>query len=164
MTMAPALQRWLHDRHLEYDLIDHQPTRSALTTALACGIPSDRMAKAVVLRDGGDYVLAILPASNRIELADLSAQLGRRPHLATEPEVERLFSDCASGAVPPAGDCYGLEAIVDSSIERQPEVFFEAGDHATVVHMTGKAFAEMTGRAQHGSFSTAYDVSPRWRE
>lgn len=164
MTMAPALQRWLHDRHLAYDLIEHRPTRSALSTALICGIPGDRMAKAVVLRDGGDYVLAILPASSRIELAELSAQFGRRPHLATEPEVERLFSDCASGAVPPAGDCYGLEAIVDTSIDRQPEIFFEAGDHATVVHMSGEAFAQLTDRAQHCAFSASYDDSPRWRE
>jgi Ala-tRNA(Pro) deacylase len=43
--------------------------------------------------------------------------------------------------------------IVDDSIEEQPEVYFEAGDHATLIHMSHAQFATLTATARHGRFS-----------
>lgn len=45
--------------------------------------------------------------------------------LADEGELGRLFRDCAPGAVPPIGECYGLDVIMDDSIQEQPEVYLE---------------------------------------
>ena len=106
------------------------------------------VAKAVVLRDEYGYVLTILPASHHIRLDDLRMQLGLDVNLAAEYEIEELFDDGVPGAIPPVGECYGLDTVVDDSIEEQPEVYLEGGDHATLVHMTHAQFA-----ARHGSFS-----------
>ena len=73
------------------------------------GFQADRVAKAVVLRDEYGYVLAILPASHHIRLQDLRMQLGLDVDLAAEYEIEELFDDCVPGAIPPVGECYGLE-------------------------------------------------------
>ena len=35
----------------------------------------------------------------------------------------------------------------------QPEVFFEAGDHQQLVHMSGDQFADLMAGAEHGRFS-----------
>jgi Ala-tRNA(Pro) deacylase len=64
-----------------------------------------------------------------------------------------LFDDCLPGAIPPAGECYGLDTMVDDSIEDQPEVYLEAGDHETLVHMSHAQFASLTATARHGCFS-----------
>jgi Ala-tRNA(Pro) deacylase len=118
-----------------------------------CHIPGDRLAKAVVLRQNGGYMLAVLPASHYIRLADLQEQVGRDVDLADEQDIGLLFGDCAQGAVPPIGECYGLDVIVDESIEAQPDVYLEAGDHATLVHMDRAQFARLMAGAQHGRFS-----------
>jgi len=73
--------------------------------------------------------------------------------LASEHEVAELFQDCARGAIPAVGECYGLDVVVDASIDEQLDVYFEGGDHATLVHMTGAQFAGLTATARHGSFS-----------
>jgi len=106
-----------------------------------------------VLRRDGGYMLAILPASHHIRLADLTTQIGEDLDLADEQEIDLLFRDCASGAVPPLGDCYGLDVIVDDSIQEQPDVYLEGGDHATLVHMEQAQFARLTAEARHGRFS-----------
>jgi hypothetical protein len=80
-------------------------------------------------------------------------QLGLDVDLATEHEIEELFQDCVLGAIPPVGECYGLDTVVDDSIEDQPEVYLEGGDHATLVHMSHAQFASLTATARHGSFS-----------
>jgi Ala-tRNA(Pro) deacylase len=153
MTIALTLERYLDAKSVKYDVIAHQPTNSSGETAEVCHIPGDRLAKGVLLRDEVGYALAVLPASHHIRLSELRRQFGDDVDLATEGEIEDLFQDCVRGAIPAIGECYGLDMVVDDSIEEQPEVYFEGGDHATLVHMTHAQFAKMTAASRHGSFS-----------
>ena len=152
MTIAPTLQKYL-DRSVRYDVITHEPTMSSTRTAEACHISGDCLAKGIVLRHDGGYLLAVLPASHHISLRDLRTQIGDDVALADEADLDRLFRDCAHGAVPPVGECYGLEVIVDDSVEAQPDVYLEGGDHATLVHMDQAQFARMMADARRGRFS-----------
>ena len=78
------------------------------------------------------YIVAVLPASHRIYLRNLEAHLDCDAVLANEYEIEELFEDCSPGAIPPIGECYGLDVIVDEIVLGQPEVYLEAGDHETL--------------------------------
>jgi Ala-tRNA(Pro) deacylase len=153
MAVALTLQEYLAEQKIAYDLVRHAPTESSAGTSEACHIPSECLAKGVVVRQGHHYVLAVLPASHQIRLSDLQRQLGEEVELARETEVERLFPDCERGAVPPIGTPYGLDTIIDESIQGLPEVYFEAGDHATLVHMTQAQFRRVATEARHGRFS-----------
>jgi Ala-tRNA(Pro) deacylase len=126
---------------------------SSTHTAEVCHISGDRVAKGIVLRRDGGYLLVVLPASRRIRLQDLRIRLDNNVELATEAEIEQLFRDCAPGAVPAVGECYGLEVLVDDSIDTQPEVYMEGGDHVTLIHMDHGQFARLNTEAQHGRFS-----------
>jgi Ala-tRNA(Pro) deacylase len=153
MAIALTLEHYLDTRNVKYDVIAHAPTASSLETAETCHISGDRLAKGVLLRDEVGYTLAVLPASHHIRLAELRRQFGDDVALASENEVEDLFQDCARGAVPAVGECYGLDMVVDDSIEEQPEIYIEGGDHATLVRMSRRQFADLTAAARHGRFS-----------
>ena len=116
MSIAPILQRHL-DSNVTYDVITHEATMSSTRTAQACHVSGECLAKAIVLRHDGGYLLAVLPASHHIRLTDLRRQIGDDVDLADEQEISSLFPDCAFGAVPPVGECYGLEVIVDDSMQ-----------------------------------------------
>lgn len=156
MAIAPTLAKYLAAKNVAFDVLAHEPTESSLRTAQACHIPGDRLAKAVLLRDATGYVLAVLPSSHHIRLADLKRQYGDDVEFASEREIAELFEDCARGAIPPVGECYGLDVMIDDDLETQPDVYFEAGDHATVVHMSRAEFAALTWMAQRGHFSGAH--------
>jgi Ala-tRNA(Pro) deacylase len=156
MPIATTLQQHLVSKHIEYDLVPHPATMSSMDTAEACRVPPNSLAKGVVLRTGEGYVLAVLPASNQIRRADLKRQLGEDFSLASERELGQLFSDCAQGAVPPVGECYGLDVVVEDSIREQSDIYFEGGDHTTVVHVSQAQFAQLTENALHGRFGTHY--------
>jgi Ala-tRNA(Pro) deacylase len=153
MSIAPTLKKYLTTKHVAYDVLAHAPTQSALRTAHACHVPGDSLAKAVLLRDEQGYILAVLPASHHIRLGELRQQLGDDIELASEREIVELFDDCARGAIPAIGECYGLDMVVDDDVDAQPEIYFEGGDHATLVHMTHAEFAALTWTARHGNFS-----------
>ena len=136
MSIAPTLQKYLAAENIQYKEIQHEPSMSSARTAEACHISGDRLAKGIVLRRDGEYVLAVVPASHHLRLSDLRTTLGDSVQMANEGEIHQLFRDCARGAVPAIGKCYGLDIIVDDSIEAQPEIYMEAGDHETLLHLT----------------------------
>jgi Ala-tRNA(Pro) deacylase len=153
MSVAPTLHRYLAAENIQYDEIPHDPTMSSTRTAETCHISGDRLAKAIVLRRDGGYMLAVLPASHHLRLSELRARLGDDVDMANETEINRLFADCARGAVPAIGTCYGLDLIVDDSIQQQPEIYVEAGDHETLLHLSQAQFARLIPNAMHGRFS-----------
>ena len=153
MSIAASLQKHLSRKHIEYDVVSHSPTMTSILSAEACRVSPDRLAKAIVVRTGDRYVLAVLPASRRISRTGLKAELGENFALATENELEQLFEDCARGAIPPIGECYGLDAVVEPSICNTPDIYFEGGDHATLVHVNRAQFAQLTDNAPHARFA-----------
>jgi Ala-tRNA(Pro) deacylase len=153
MSIAPTLRKYLAAEDIQYDEIPHELTMTSTGTAEACHVSGDRLAKAIVLRRDGGYMLAVLPTSHHLRMADLKARFGSDIDMANEHDVSRLFADCAHGAVPAVGICYGLDVIVDDSIETQPEIYMEAGDHKTLLHLTQAQFARLNANALHGRFS-----------
>jgi Ala-tRNA(Pro) deacylase len=155
MTIASTLQRHLHGHGVAYEVLDHPLTGSASETAESAHISGNRVAKAVVLRDRGDgYLLAVVPATHHLSLEMMQAWLGRSVALASEQEIGKLFPDCDLGAIPPVGGAYGLDVVLDDSLAGLEEVFFEGGDHRTLVKVGGEQFRRLMSGARHGRFST----------
>lgn len=153
MTIASKLKDYLDKGGVRYDVVDHPRTATTSQTAHAAHVPGIRMAKSVVVHHEMGYVLAVVPSTHRVELDTLQGVLDRRLGLATEREIEDLFDDCDVGAVPPIGAAYGLPMVVDESIADAPDVYFEGGDHRTLVHMSGEAFRALTKDARRTRFS-----------
>ncbi len=57
-----------------------------------------------------------------------------------ESELAGLFPDCEVGAIPPIGSAYGLRTLVDSRLRKEPEVYFEAGDHESLIKVSAETF------------------------
>lgn len=153
MAIAISLQAFLQDHPLENETLTHPYTQSSLRTAAVIGQSGDKVAKSVLLRDDDGYVLAILPATHRIHLGRLHHDMKRNLGLATELEVTKLFHDCKIGAIPPVGMLYDIDTVVDDSLLEQSDIYFEAGDHESMIHMDRKAFGQLVGDATHANFS-----------
>ena len=97
--------------------------------------------------------MVVVPASNWVEIEHLCKELNRDFHLATEEELEKLFSDCEAGAVPPLGPAYGIETFLDQALLSLAYVYFEAGDHSQLVHTSGNDFQALLGGVRHGYYS-----------
>ena len=153
MTIATRVVNYLVEQDADYDVLAHPHSSSSLETAQSAHVPGDMIAKSVVLEDDGGYLLAVLPASCRVDLAQLHRQTRRRLGLATEQELEALFNDCEPGAVPPFGSVYQMDTIVDEALAEQSDIYFEAGDHEQLVHVSAETFEALMGDAQHTEFS-----------
>lgn len=153
MTIAKTVEKHLKDRGIHYDVITHSPTGSSSETAQSAHVSGDRIAKGVVVKDGGDYLLAVVPGEHYLDVKSLGEQLSRDLQIADESELGNLFIDCEEGAVPALGIAYGLTTLVDESLLKQPELYFEAGDHASLIHVKEADFEVLMEGAEFGTFS-----------
>ncbi len=158
MGIAITLQQYLDEHGVLYDCVEHRRTEGAAHSAEASQIPSDDLAKAVVLKRRDGYILAIVPASRRVMLDEVGGWLHQPVSLATEREIVSLFPDCAPGAVPPIAAAYGLRSLIDESLEGRSDIYFEGGDHRTLVHLSGEHFHKLMMKIPHGRICSDCDA------
>lgn len=119
------IRDYLQSRHVWFETLLHAPAPSATKLAHQVHVPGHCVAKGVLVRVGGAYALAVLPATSRIDLGRLAQVVSQREvEIATEDEVLRVFGDCERGALPPFGRLYGLTTFVDASLAGGAEIVF----------------------------------------
>lgn len=154
MAIAMTVSRYLEENDVDYEVLSHPHTLTSGESAEAAHISGTRLAKSVLLEDDNGYLMVVLPASRQVDLGELHRLMNRNLGLATESELGNLFSDCEMGALPALGPAYGIETVVDDAIAEQPDIYFEAGDHEQLVHVSAEAFNALLGEAtRHGHFS-----------
>ena len=121
-----TIREFLRSRSIDHESLLHRPAPSASHRAQSVHISGDQVAKAVLLRTGSEYILAVLPATYRVDLEKLSIILSVAGiGLATEEEVQAIFYDCELGAMPPFGSVYGLRTYVDDSLAECTEIVID---------------------------------------
>jgi Ala-tRNA(Pro) deacylase len=81
MSLQPGLAAataFLERQGAPYEVVEHEPTQSAAADARAAGMPPERVAKTVVLRDEKALRLAVIPASERLDMHKVKDKLGSR--------------------------------------------------------------------------------------
>lgn len=161
MARAMTVENFLDRHHLPYEKVSHTPTDNSLDSARAAHIPPERLAKGVLLNADGKYVLAVTRADCHLNLAELKRQLQAEVGLANREEIESVFDDCELGAVPPLGPAYGVESIWDDELAKEPDLYFELGDHTHLVHVSTQDYLSLLGNERHGSFSEPASAAHR---
>ena len=121
-----TIHEFLRGRNVAHETLLHRPSPSAAHRAQSVHVAGARVAKAVLVRAGSGCVLAVLPATHRIDLERLGSALRMTGlSIATEDELEAAFPDCERGAVPPFGSLYNLRTVVDASLAAGSEIIVE---------------------------------------
>lgn len=153
MGMAITLKKYLNMEDADFRVIPHIRKLSSSEIAEAAHVSGDDLAKAVLVRADEGLMLVVVPSTHMIDLAHLSHETGQRLGLATEAEVTRTFEDCDEGAIPACGTAYGLKVLLDKALQNHGDIYFEAGDHEHLVHMSGKEFERLVHQNQSGEYS-----------
>jgi len=153
MTVARRLSDFLESRDAEYEIVPHPRTESSMETAEVAHVPGDLLAKAVILKDSGGLLMVVLPSDYHVDIPQLNRHLQRELAFATEPEITEIFPDCEPGAIPPIGPAYGVPTLWDPVLGDKDVVWFEAGDHQTLLRVRGRQFHELMAEAERARFS-----------
>jgi Ala-tRNA(Pro) deacylase len=153
MSIPYRVQDFIAEHDIPWDPVVHKKSNGSMEAAHLAHVKPDEIAKAVVLRTDQDYLLAVVPADRRVDLSAVERELGRHVTLASESTLDGLMPDCARGAVPVVGQAFGMPTLWDPALADANDVYFEAGDHRTLVHMSGASFGELMRTAHPLQFT-----------
>jgi Ala-tRNA(Pro) deacylase len=146
-THVEAVIAYLEGAKVDYELVEHRPTWSAGAEARVTGYPPDRVAKTIVLHDGGAYSIVAIPASQRLDPHKLRQLLGagrRGLRLASEDQIARDFPSLDVGAVPPFGPMVPAVEVIDRLLLKQERILCPAGDHRHSVLVDPRELVRIT--------------------
>jgi Ala-tRNA(Pro) deacylase len=149
----------LADRQVEFEPLPHAPAFSAQHRAKYLRVPGRRVAKGVLLHGPEGFLLAVLPASHRIDTDRLALVFGGPVRLATVAEIREVFPDCEWGVVPPFGTLYGLPTILDDAISAEAVMVFETHTHFDAVRLRCSDFEQLE-RPRRLAFTSPCAASP----
>jgi Ala-tRNA(Pro) deacylase len=110
-----SLLEYLTLERVTFAALLHAPAFTAQRRAAWLRLPGRRVAKAVLLVGPDGPLVAVLPASSRLDLEGLSRLLGGAVRLGSADEAGGIFRDCAAGVVSPLGNRYGLPTLLDDA-------------------------------------------------
>lgn len=137
MPIPAHISKFLDSQHIPYQSYAHSRSYTAQGTAQAQHLSGKRLAKVVmVVEDNTKLIMAVVPASHRVDLERLGRILNTRSlRLATEEEFKDVFPECELGAMPPLGNIYHLDVWIDEKLKLYPTISFNAGTHAEIIQM-----------------------------
>ena len=153
MPIAETVKKFIAQCSVDYALVAHPHTYSSHETAEASHVSEDHIAKAVIVKDFTGYAMMVVPASNFVELKHVRNEFNRDFELVDEEELDRLFTDCEPGAIPPLGLAYDVETFLDNALTTLAKVYFEAGDHEHLVCVSGEDFKHLLSGVRRGHYS-----------
>jgi len=126
-----AATRWLEERGVHHEVTEHDETFTAAGEARAAGVEPHDAAKAVLLHGPEGYRLAVLPASERLDLHKLRTALdaSKQLRLASEAEMAADFPMFEVGATPPFGPMLPALEVVDPRLLEHDRILCTGGDH-----------------------------------
>ena len=120
-----------------YEVKEHPAVFTAQQMAAIEHEPGQYVAKPVIVKADGEYLMCVLSACYKIDLGALKDQIGARSvELAEEKEIGEIFPDCELGAEPPFGNLYDLPTVMDEALETDDHITFQAGTHEKAIRMS----------------------------
>ena len=135
------LRDFLDSKNIKYVTINHSRAYTANEIAATAHIPGKELAKTVMVKIDGKMTMTVLPAYCKINFELLQEAAGAsNVELSSEQEFQDMFPGCEIGAMPPFGNLYGMEVLVDKSLCEDEEIAFNAGSHTELIRLSYKDF------------------------
>jgi Ala-tRNA(Pro) deacylase len=135
-SVFDRLHAWLEQAGVTFGVLRHEPVFTSEQAAAVRGTPLSSGAKALVLKAGDRFVLAVLPADRKLDSKKAARALGGKGlRFASREEVEQL-TGLQPGAIPPFGSLFGLATYCDPALAANASINFNAGAHDVSVQMS----------------------------
>ena len=133
-----------------YDTFEHEPVRTSEEAAkIRNGYTIEQGAKAIIIRvkvssANKRFVMLVVPGDKRFNNDKIKSLFqAKNIRFATEEEVIEITDGVQPGGVPPFGNLFELELIVDPLLLENEQIIFNAGDRRFSVGMLSTDYLKL---------------------
>ena len=125
-----------------FETFEHGPVRTSEEAAkLRTGYKLNQGAKAIIVRGkeagvGKKFVMLVFPGDKKFDAVKIKEQFNISDiSFASEAQVGKITQGVLPGGVPPFGNLFGLDVIMDKGVLDNEKIVFNAGDRCFSVAM-----------------------------
>ncbi len=125
-----------------FETFEHEPVRTSEEAAkIRNGYTIHQGAKALIVRVkisnvNKKFMMLVFPGDARFDTSKVKQLFTAKDvRFATEEEVLKLTNGIQPGGVPPFGNLFNLEVVVDPSLLQNEKIVFNAGDRSFSIGM-----------------------------
>jgi Ala-tRNA(Pro) deacylase len=153
MATATWIKDMLEQRGVAFEETHHREAFTSQEVAQSEHISGHRLAKVVAVVADGQLIELVLPASRRVALEKVRHMLGAdQVRLASEAEMDRVFDDVETGAIPALRHWRGIEVIMDEAMRTSKPIVLQAGTHQDTISLDFDEWYRMV-QPRVGAFS-----------
>jgi len=134
------IESYLKARHLGFEHRLHHRTVPAQMLAAAEHVSGARVAKTVVVSLDGSLAIAVVPATEKVDLEALARATGSASvQIVPEASFAERFWPCEPGAEPPLG-LFGMPIYVEETLSAEPSLIMRGGTHEDAISIDTSAW------------------------
>lgn len=144
MPVPKSLMAYVDSKKVNYSHILHPAAYTAEDVAHSVHCSKHQLAKVIAIHADEKEYLAVLPASDMLDIKSLEKELGaKHVTLFSETELKTTFQDCEIGTTPIFGHLYGMDVIASTNLLEDAEIYFNAGTHTDAMKCTMDDFIKI---------------------
>ena len=152
MAIPSKTKNYLDKKLAKYDAIAHKTVYTAYDAAQTLRRELKEIAKSLLIAADKAYIIAVVPASMRIDLGKLKKALkAKKVSIPDEKLMVKIFK-VKAGAMTAFGGLHKVEVWVDKSLLKTKDVILSAGSFTDSVRMKVKDFIDLE-QAKLASFA-----------
>lgn len=129
-----------------------EPNATFGEAIVQAGIEPGQVARGILVKSGGTYLLVVTPADQQLDLETLERLFKLRFEPALDAEASLLFPGCDPAFLPPFGAAYGVKSVQDRRLTELSHVYFPVGVPGLLVRADAAGFAGLQA-ASLGSYT-----------
>ena len=137
------IEEYLKNKGAKFEMVRHELAYTAQETAATEHVTGYEFAKTVIVTDGDNYYMLVLPAPYHVDMKKAKKLIGKKVKLASEKQTGPLFSECEVGAEPPFGSVFDIPTYVDETLCEHDQIVFRAGTHEKTIQMSCEDYCEL---------------------
>lgn len=143
MNLPDTVRKFLAKHKGPYKYRKVQLAGSLAVVVHQAGIDAGAVANTVLLKSGESLLMAIIPVDRELDLENIKELFQRDFEVCSKDEIRERFPDCDPHMLPPLGEAYGLQAIMESRLETLESVYFTAGTAGLLIRAEQPVFAAL---------------------
>lgn len=140
----------LTENNFWFETFEHEPVRTSEEAArVRTGYTLRQGAKAIIIRAKNSekdkiFVMLVFPADLKFDSEKVKKILNTKDiRFATEQEVSSITGGVEVGGIPPFGNLFGLEVVVDEKLFENEKIIFNAGDRRFSMAMRSEDYQKL---------------------
>ena len=162
MPISKKITGYLDKNKYKYEIIEHRTTYTAWDTAQTEKVKPQEVAKALVMKADGDYLLALVPSNRNLDKQKLlkvinagrkksGAKKYKKIDFAKEVWMKKNL-DGKVGATPPFRGLLKLDLYADSLLLKSKKIYLGSGEYTNAIRVNTSQYVK-TEKPVKGGFS-----------